>query len=308
MPNLIAGLSNITKNFSTGNTELYKNNSIYLNNAQTVEQEYNSYVTKNAGIQFISFPPDLPDYKIVLVARDYPLFGGSLNRGDSRGIHGYVLPLPQMKLIDRYEISYDDNAQLLSMLRFRGSASVISDILNKVEQVGKFAGLNINKFKTVLMESPILKRHQFVWKLSPKNIAESNIIRTIVNRLKFDMAPNLTARAVFTYPYIFDIYYSPNAEWMYPFKPSVIESLDVDYNSDSPHPALYKQIGAPESITLSMSLIEIEVWVKGDYNKWNTTIGTPSFNPVDTVRSFTNSSPQQDDNTVSPDTIFNSGA
>jgi hypothetical protein len=144
---------------------------------------------------------------------------------------------------------------------------------NAIDTVGKITGFNINKFKTVLFEAPALKRHEFIWKFSPKNMAEATTINNIVKRLKVDSAPPTlgnSGSAVFQYPHIFDIYFDPNFREMYGFKPSVIESIDVDYSAGNPHPSFYKD-GFPESVTLNISFLEIEVWNRQDYTNWNST-------------------------------------
>ena len=246
------------------------------------QERYQSYRENNGGLKFFKFPPEsapAPQYNIVLVAREYALgSSGAITNMASTAKFGYILPLPQMRLIDRYQVSYDDNSSYLGMLLGERAGDAIG-------RVAQAAGFNLNKFKSVLLQAPTFKRHDFVWKLSPKNFAESNLINQIANTLKFSMAPPVVgavANLAFKFPYIFDIYFDGNYRYMYGFKPSVIESLDVDYSGGNQQPSLYYN-GAPESVVISMSLLEIEVWDQTDYGRWydNNQFTT---NPVDTIR------------------------
>lgn len=256
---------------------------------QSPNDRYTAYRNDKRPASFLTFPPDISRHRIILVGREYQALtgsggpggvGGALGGFSGEARMGFVLPLPQMKLVDRYQVEYDDNFAFLEGLsQFTNSA------------VGRFVrgatGVNVNKFKSVLMQAPMLKRHEFIWKLSPKNVEESRIIRAIVNNLKFAMAPPLsrTTRLALEFPYIFDVGFDPNAAEMYGFKPCVIESLDVDYSGGNAQPSLYIS-GFPESVVINMNLIEIEFWVKDDYQKWNEGVISGLLNPFDTARVF----------------------
>lgn len=265
------GLSNITAKFQDGNTKPYARS-----DGGHPEEQYAKWKNDGAGMAFQRFPPDYAQQRIILVGREYTLgvTGAVFGNGNART--GYILPLPQMRLTDNYQVNFDSDFSYLNLLVARGST---------IEQTGRVAGFNLNRFRTVLMEAPMLKRHEFIWKLSPKNFQESAIINNILLGLKHDMAPGsstMLGSVVLTYPYIFDIYYDPNWKEMYGFKPSVIESLSVDYAGGNPHPANYTS-GYPESVTITMNLIEIEIWIKQDYVAW-----ARAQNPVGTLRGFPN--------------------
>lgn len=276
IPDLSAGLSDLTQQIRSGDISRYKT---VFSAGNSPEERYQKFKDDASALNFITYPPDIPDHRIVLVARDYfsalnP--ASSINIGKGVAKSGYVLPLPSMQLNDRYQISYDDNFAFLEMLRTRPIVFAT--------RFAAAAGLNLNKFKTILMEAPMIKRHQFAWKFSPKSVQESRLILRMVNRLKSDMAPELNLGGlVYTFPYIFDVYFDPNPNWFYGFKPCVIESLDVDYDGGNSQPAVFYN-GAPESIVMSMVLIEMEVWTKRDYDKWNEGVESGELNPTDTVR------------------------
>lgn len=268
---ITSGLSNITAKIQSGDPANYQNNG----GGQSPEDKYASWKEKSGGVKFKQFPPDMPSQRIILVGRDYAFGSAGQQAGfDTIGtaMSGYVLPMPETRLIDTYQINYDSDFSFLNLIPIVGRGS-------RIEQAARLAGFNLNKFKTVLMEAPMLKRHEFIWKLSPKNVRESMTIRSIVNSLKHDMAPPITgANLLLTFPYAFDIYFDPHFQWMYGFKPSVIESIDVNYAGGNPHPANFIN-GAPESVIITINLIEMEIWVREDYARWDS-----AANPVNTLR------------------------
>lgn len=246
------------------------------------EQQYQQYRKDKSALSFMKFPLETinNEYNITLVARDYGIAAGLItNTALTNGVakFGYILPLPSVRLMDTYQVSFDEQSSFLGM---------IFDALPRGVQAGlQQVGLSVNKYKSVLLQAPQFKRHEFVWKLSPKNAQESRIINRIANTLKNCAAPSLNlAQTVFQYPYIFDIYFPKNYEYMYGFKPSVIESVSVDYSGGNQQPALYNN-GAPESVVITLNMVEIEVWTKEDYDKWfNTDTNAVTSNPIDTLR------------------------
>lgn len=250
-PALQAGLSNATRNLQNGNLQRQ------YSAGQSPAEAYARYRNDSAPLQFVSFPPDMPDYSMVLVGRDYGIGGTFTSTG--RATAGVQLPMPQMKLTDRYQVAYDDNYSFLAQLEQYSSALAL------VGRGLQLAGFNINKFKSVLLQTPELKRHEFIWKLSPKTWAESQQIHALVETIKAGMAPNLiNASTTLDFPLIWDVYFNGNFHWMYGMKPAVIESIEVDYAGGNPHPTfLYN--GAPETVTLNLNLLEIEFWVRQDF-------------------------------------------
>lgn len=291
-PSQRAGLSTATGQIRSGTTPIRFPNG---GGAGTPQERYNRY-RQNNNANFLSFPPDSPDIRLILVARDYGIGtpANILLRGQQGTmIQGFVLPLPQMNLVDRYQINYDENVGMLDGLigagrRFLenlGGSVGGSFITGAARDVGALAGLSLNKFKSVLMEAPILKTHEFVWKLGPKTPAESQTIRNIVNQLKRCMAPELVAAGtVLAFPYIFDIYYDPNAANMYAFKPCVLRSIEINYGDSAGQPSFFRDGLHPEHVVITASFIEIEMWTREDYESFNQNSNLPSFNPVDSVR------------------------
>lgn len=244
---------------------------------------YQKYKKDTQPLEFLSFPPDTPKYTLVLVARKYTLGSiGATSGSAGEGKYGFVMPIPQMAT-DRYDLAYDANYAFLNFIDSITRLPVVGGLAQSAIGAGKaVTGLSLNKYKTVLFEAPHLKRHHFSWKFSPKTSDEAATIRAIVNLLKICSAPSLsdlTLNAIMQFPYIFDIYYQPNFYQMYGFKPSVIESISVDYGGGNPHPAFYKD-GYPESVILTLSMLELEFWSQGDYEGWYDNV----TNPTDTLR------------------------
>lgn len=140
--------------------------------------------------------------------------------------------------------------------------------------VKALAGFSPNKFITILFKGPTYKRHQFHWKLTPKDEIESEKIRRIVQTFNNTAAPgHYLEGAVFKFPRIVIPSFVPNPKYLYKFKPSVITQLHFNY-APGGQPAFYHkkaslETEAPESVTLSMTVIELEYWMTGDFNNTN---------------------------------------
>jgi hypothetical protein len=67
----------------------------------------------------------------------------------------------------------------------------------------------------------------------------------------------------FSYPEILQVKLFPKDEYLYRFKPCVVESVSVNYAPNGP--SFYRQSQAPTAIDFSISLQEIEIWTKADY-------------------------------------------
>jgi hypothetical protein len=85
------------------------------------------------------------------------------------------------------------------------------------------------------------------------------------------MAPGLAlSGAIFTFPKIFQISFSPNPIYMYKFKPAVLEGLTVNY-APGGQPSFYRASGEtdgqnpPEGLDIAMQFLELEYWLNGDF-------------------------------------------
>lgn len=143
-------------------------------------------------------------------------------------------------------------------------------------------GYSPNQFLTILLQGPTYKRYRFEWLLSPKNEQESISLKDMVRYLNNYMAPGLAlGGGIFTFPKVFKPAIMPNSRYMYKFKPSVLESMTINYTGGG-QAAFFRQSAnlgdggsPPESLQLSLSFLELEFWLTGDYKDTN--------DPFDTI-------------------------
>jgi hypothetical protein len=135
-----------------------------------------------------------------------------------------------------------------------------------VPQALQLGGLAQNPFLTVLFKSPAFRKHTFSWKLMPNNEQESNTAREIIQTFRSNMLPALAPNAggtLLTYPNMAIINLYPDETLLYKFKPCVVEALTVNYAAGG-QPSFFKGTNAPTHIELSITLLEIEYWLKED--------------------------------------------
>jgi len=222
-------------------------------------------------------------------------------RGFNRATDGISLPLPT-KLIDHQTIAYDRGPQnpavgaaiesaisggksatnsataVLSSLAtgalgagaglaVMAAQNVASGAGTSLNNVLSLSGVAVNPFLTVLFNSPTFKQHTFSWKFTPKNLDETNAVKNITNAFKYHALPDTTAAVAGTllsYPDMVYISISPANDYMYKFKPCVIEAVEVDYAGEG-SPAFFGDSKGPASVVMSISLLEIEYHLKSDW-------------------------------------------
>lgn len=207
------------------------------------------------------FPSDLPKFHFCIVQNEWrPQIGGSTLTPER--LIKLQLPTP---LVDAQEINYEQNFNYLGSLgRF-----LENQIGRGVQAV---TGLTLNTFKTVTMSAPDYRTFQLSWKFSPKTYQESVTIQKIIYALKRAAAPKKTAegntgKLLLRFPKIFSLYFFPNVQFMFKFKPCVLTTISVDYAGGNPFPAFYRQEGdsmanSPvESVTLNTNWLELEYWL-----------------------------------------------
>lgn len=146
----------------------------------------------------------------------------------------------------------------------------ISTTTNQLLQIG---GLAINPYLTVLFNAPVFKRMTFNWKFTPTNLQESNNLKYILNKFRYHQLPDTNSSlggTLLQYPDMCIPVISP-AGYVYSFKHCVIENAEVNY-SPAATPG-FSDSNAPSTIELTLQLLEIEYWLKKDFN--NT--GDPNY-------------------------------
>lgn len=136
-------------------------------------------------------------------------------------------------------------------------------------------GKSVNPFHVVLYQCPVYKRHSFFWTLSPRDEQESIIIKNIIAKFRYHMKSDFTkgipGGLILDYPDICYVTLYPRDEFLYKFKPCVVESFQANYARQSPMgPSFYRRTNAPSEVMITVNLLEIEYWVKEDVqDSWN---------------------------------------
>ena len=218
----------------------------------------------NDSFQY-TFPLDLPPIHMNIVETDWKAASKTLTPRKM-----LRLPLP-LQLKDAFDVQYDTNFALNPAAGIVGALG--GDQLLNSAQVA--TGRTINSYKTVTLSQPNFRRHQFAWKLAPKTFQESETIQRIAFSLRKGMTPKRELdKFLMRFPFIYLLYFSPNPKFLYKMKPCVLERIETDFNGGNPSPAFYANQGGegdqpPESITLTLTFLELEYWLDGD-NEENT--------------------------------------
>lgn len=145
------------------------------------------------------------------------------------------------------------------------SSILASQAANALSGLSALTGITPNPYQTVLFKSPNFKKHKFSWTLVPKSEQESRDIQFIISLFKYHMLPGISGAGAlfFSYPEILQIKLFPRDDYLYKFKPCVVETVSVNYAPNGL--SFYRVSGAPVAINFSIMLQEIEIWTKADY-------------------------------------------
>jgi len=124
-------------------------------------------------------------------------------------------------------------------------------------------GLAINPHMAVVFQGTEFRTHEFTYKFIARNQAESDMIKEIINTLKFAMLPSYAVGTLaFNYPDEFEIEFSQSiSEYLYDIGTCVLTSLNVNYNGEGT-PLFFENTGAPVSIEFSMAFQETRIPTK----------------------------------------------
>jgi len=279
-----ASIAQVTPRVTRGITQAMLNSP-----AAMVQPESN---ISKSSIEQYQFPADLPKYYFTLGVSDY-------NRVDAFSFVVNItstikLPLPK-QLADNDQVSYEQQelGQMTGALSGGLSSLLQGDVQGAIGNVlggaagtagfaalkalGGITGLSAiegtqaafgvapNPYTTVLLKGPTYKKHEFSWTLSPRTAEESRKVKDIIKLLKNSMFVGLgPGGTFFTPPKIFSPKFFNNENYLYKFKPCVLENMSVNY-SPSGAPAFYTTTGAPDAVELRLSFLEIEFWFKDQW-------------------------------------------
>lgn len=228
-----------------------------------------NYPTKpdTSRIRNMSFPKDLitsdRDIYIQISFQEYSglsLLSGSYGDG---GRDSIFLPMPK-KLNDVPSVTWQavDLASTATSL-LPGRAATIAQLAS---MGGALFGYAINPVLWQLFKNPNFKKHSLTWSLTPNSPDESEIVRQIVRTFKYHMLPMKTG-ALYKYPSVAIVRFKSKDEFLYKFKPCVIEAMEVDHTGAG-MPSFFKDNNAPTVTNLSINLLELDLWTKDNFNSY----------------------------------------
>jgi len=190
------------------------------------------------------------------------------------------------------QISMDKINQALQTLIIDTAQNVgiqaVSSLANQITTNGLAKGLQLlglaqNPFLTVLFDQPTFKRHVFNWTFIPETAKDATTLRYIKNKFIYHSLADVAGQsgAILTYPDMVVPTIYPSG-YVYDFKKCVIEAAIGNY-APGDTPSFTNPINAPSSFRLTLSLLEIEYWLKkdmlsGDYP--NYLPNPPSYQPA----------------------------
>lgn len=128
-------------------------------------------------------------------------------------------------------------------------------------------GTTPNPHLTMLFKGVNLRQHQFRWKFAPESAEESKSLRDIITTLKAISLPN-KGQFLLGYPGIvqpkIEINGTGGYTELYSMKECVIMGVDVNY-APSGVPAFFAGTGAPVEVELTLSLQEVRIVTRNDY-------------------------------------------
>lgn len=134
------------------------------------------------------------------------------------------------------------------------------------------SGQTINPHTTLNFDGVNLKEFNFVWQLSPKNEAESDLIRNIRDEIRYHILPEFQgftsgdsslSRAFLSYPDIVLVdFIGLDVDHYFKFKPAMVKNLAMNYSSQG---NTIMKGGKPGFVTMTMSVQEIRPQNRKDY-------------------------------------------
>jgi hypothetical protein len=292
-----------------GGANLLKSRSAPSNPADTISQKMRG-LSQAAFNNMLIFPNPLPPVHFNLIEAHWSIGGAignvytstnimDLGKLTSKGM--YRLPLP-MQLQDSFKTNYNDDTSLgkiaknfIDGVKGKGG-STLGKIANAIggtssNALQQLTGVLLNEVRFVSMNQPSFKRHQLSWVLSPNNPAEAQTLNKIRYGLQKGSTPRIDeSYMLLKFPRIYIPFITPNSHYLMKFKPCVIEQVSVTFNGMGGH-SFYRGMDnvsdkAPQSMSLAISLLELEIWVDSDnpgmsnFNMDNN--GQPTAAPLDT--------------------------
>lgn len=128
------------------------------------------------------------------------------------------------------------------------------------------AGVAPNPNLAVLFRNIGLREHSFSYRFAPNSEKELRTIKEIIKQLKIRMLPgNVSgADALYTFPDMCDISFTPGAVESFKMKRCVLKSLSVNYAPNGP---AFFRTGDPVTMEISMTFMEMSPVTRRDYGE-----------------------------------------
>lgn len=124
----------------------------------------------------------------------------------------------------------------------------------------------VNPHVALLFQGVNMKQFQFTWKFAPANIAESDTLKNIINKIKSKIYPRYTSTEnnfFLSFPHEVDLFYAGSQDYLHYFKRCACSEMVVNYAAEGP--AFMAGSGAPAFIEISMSFMETEIWTGDEF-------------------------------------------
>lgn len=185
---------------------------------------------------------------------------GSISGGNVASTGAVRLPIPQ-KVNDQMTFSWsqESGTQMVGSMLPAGLSNALGAVGTGA---GALIGKALNPLLFLAFNRPNFRQFQFDWVLAPKTRKESDTIRDIVRLFKNSASP--TKGIIMDYPLIAMVNMSPNnLDGLAKFKPMAVQNVTANY-TPNPTPSFFENTGAPTIVTLSVSMIEIKIWYRGE--------------------------------------------
>lgn len=295
--------TNILTDISIGNLNSnFNNNTSYSGvrlhrSVADVHTRVREWEKKQSTNESLKFPSDSHKYSFIMTTSEYSRkTNNPLMKVNFKKIYTIYLPLPSQGIVDSHEVDYSEEELGAAGSIASAGTNIMNDIGNSGGYIGgllatlglqgggaadqllgtgatgtiqALTGLSPNKFMTILLKGPRYKRHEFTWKLYPRNFHESDQINKIISKINESMAVGLhSSGLLYEFPHIFYFQYSPNPKFLYKFKPCVLESFSVNY-APGGSPSFYRGPNdadhPPECVEMRARFIEIEYWLRNQF-------------------------------------------
>lgn len=132
-----------------------------------------------------------------------------------------------------------------------------------VQVLDYLSGTVTNPHLVNLFQNTNLRTHNFTWQLSPTSQSEAIALQNIVKQLRLRMHPTRKSSFILGFPdEVYVTFYG--SSFLYPVFKSVVQDVQVDYTDGRPNAFFID--GSPVTITLSITLQEVEALTREDFD------------------------------------------